>query len=300
MVNYLSPFCEHLSLVIQPLQMLTQEAVPFIWSEVQESAFSKAKQLISSALVLAYYDLHKPVVLQTNASDYALGSALLQPNGKGKLQPVAFTSSSISHTEQCYSQIEKECLAICNCFQNVDQWLYSKSDIAAHTDLQPLETIMKKPLNKAPAHLQRMLMKPQRYRSNLTYKRGTTLYLADTLSRAALPQPTSARVTHFDVFRIDMEHKQTSRNPRVQEITENHLPEETSKDVTLATLYKVIVHGWPKDRSVISESLRPYWSFRDDLSVQNGRTYKGMQVMVPQSMHKEMLRKIHANHFGVE
>ena len=78
----LSPFCENLSSVIQPLRMLTQEAVPFIWSEVQESAFSKAKQLISSALVLAYYDLHKPVVLQTDASDYALGGTLLQPNDK--------------------------------------------------------------------------------------------------------------------------------------------------------------------------------------------------------------------------
>jgi len=53
--------------------MLTQKAVPFIWSEVQDSAFNKAKQLISSAPVLAYYDLRKPVVLQTDASDYALG-----------------------------------------------------------------------------------------------------------------------------------------------------------------------------------------------------------------------------------
>jgi len=55
---------------------------------------------------------------------------------------------------------------------------------------------MKKPLNKAPARLQRMLMKLQRYRFNLHY----------TLSRAALPQPISAaRVTHFDVFRMEME-----------------------------------------------------------------------------------------------
>ena len=70
MVNYLSPFCENLSTVIQPLKALTQEAVPFLWSETQDTAFNKAKELISSAPVLAYYDLHKPVVLQTDASDY--------------------------------------------------------------------------------------------------------------------------------------------------------------------------------------------------------------------------------------
>ena len=113
--------------------MLTQESVPFIWSKVQDGAFNKAK-LISSAPVLAYYDLDKPVVLQTDASDNALGGTLLQPNDKGKLQPVAFTSSSMSPTEQRYSQIEKECLAICNCFQKFDQWLYGKSDIEVHTD----------------------------------------------------------------------------------------------------------------------------------------------------------------------
>ena len=41
-------------------------------------------------------------------------------------------------------------------------------------------------------------------------------------------------------------------------------------------------------------------SLLDELSVQNGIIYKGMQVMVPQSMHKEMLRKIHGNHFDAE
>lgn len=300
MVNYLSPYCANLSSVIQPLRMLTQEAVPFIWSEVQGSVFNKAKQLISSAPVLAYYDLHKPVVLQMDASDYALGGALLQPNDNGKLQPVAFTSSSMTATEQHYSQIEKECLAICNCFQTFDQWLYGKADIVVHTDHQPLETIMKKPLNKAPAHLQRMLMKLQGYRFNLTYKKGPTLHIADTLSQAALPQPTSARVTHFDVFRMEMESEQNSRNPRLEESTENHLREQTSRDVTLTALYQVIVHGWPEDKSVISESLRPFGNYGDELSVQNNIIYKGMQVMVPQSMHKEMLRKIHANHFGAE
>ena len=142
-VNYLSPFFANLSSLIQPLRMRTQESVPFIWSKVQDGVFHKARQLISSTPVPAYYDLDKPVLLQTDASDYALGSALLQPNDKNKLQPVAFTSSSISPTEQRYSQIEKECLGICNCFQMFDQWLYGMYDIEVHTDHQPLETILR-------------------------------------------------------------------------------------------------------------------------------------------------------------
>ena len=54
-VNYRSPFCPNLSSVIQPLRMLTQDAAPFSWSRAHEETFNKAKQLISSAPVLAYY-----------------------------------------------------------------------------------------------------------------------------------------------------------------------------------------------------------------------------------------------------
>ena len=121
-------------------------------------------------------------------------------------------------------------------------------------------------------------MKLQRYRFNLTYKRWPTLHLADTLSRAALPQPISARVTHFDVFRMEIESSEFSRNARLEESTKKHLRVETSKDITLTALHKVIVHGWPEDRLNISEPLRPYWSYRDELSVQNGIIHKGTQV----------------------
>ena len=286
MVTYLSPFCENLSSAIQLLRVLTQEVGPYLWSEAQERAFNKAKELISSAPVLSYYDLHKPVALQTDASDSALGGALLQPNVEGNLQPVAITSSTMSPTEQQYSQIEKECLAICHCFQKFDQWLYGKSNIEVHTDHQPLVSIVKKPLNKFPARLQRMLMRLQRYRFQVTHKRGPTLHLANTLSRTALLQPVATKVTHFDVFRMEMESEHNSRNPRLQESTENHLRQEIGRDTTLSAFYKVITHGWPENKAAISEPLRPYWNYRDELAVQNGIIYKGTQVMVPQSMHK--------------
>ena len=50
--------------------------------------------------------------------------------------------------------------------------------------------------------------------------------------------------------------------------------------------------GWPNDKAEVQPPSRPYWNYRDELSVQNGIIYKGMQVMVPQLMH--------ANHFGAD
>ena len=99
---------------------------------------------------------------------------------------------------------------------------------------------------------------------------------------------------------MEMESDYNARNLRLTESTENQLREETSKDTTLNTLYKVIVNGWPADKADIPESLHPYWNYRDKLPVKNGVIYKGAQVMVPYSMQKDMLRKIHANHFSEE
>ena len=174
MVNYLSPFCNHLSNTIRPLTDLTKNDMIF----------------------------NKSVTLQVDASESGLGGTLLQPNENGKLQPVAYTSCSLTPTERRYSQIEKECLAICNTFTKFDQWLYGKSQITVHTDHKPLETIFKKPLNKAQARLQKMMMRLQRYQFEVVYKKGTLLYIADTLSRAYNLSETTCEINNFEVFSL--------------------------------------------------------------------------------------------------
>ena len=45
MVNYLFPFCEHFSAAIQPLRNLTQNSVLLNWSNAQDDALAKAKEI---------------------------------------------------------------------------------------------------------------------------------------------------------------------------------------------------------------------------------------------------------------
>ena len=54
------------------------------------------------------------------------------------------------------------------------------------SDHKPLESIFQKPLYQSPLRLQRMLLKLQKYDLKMTCKKGTQLYVADTLSRAYL------------------------------------------------------------------------------------------------------------------
>ena len=98
------------------------------------------------------------VTIQCDSSQFGLGAALLQ-NG----QPVAFSSRALTPTEQRYAQIEKECLAIVFAFQMFHQYVFGREIVTVHTDHRPLESIFKKPLEAAPAFLQRMLLYLQKY-----------------------------------------------------------------------------------------------------------------------------------------
>ena len=74
------------------------------WSKDQEDAFVKLKEALEIPLTLAYHDVNKPVIVSVDASSHAIGTVLSQESG----------SIAYSPFKKCYSQIEKEALAICH------------------------------------------------------------------------------------------------------------------------------------------------------------------------------------------
>jgi hypothetical protein len=70
-ITYLSKFCLNLSAVVRPLRDLTHIKQDFLWADQHSQAFQQAKCLVSTAPCLRYFDIHAPVVLQVDASDYA-------------------------------------------------------------------------------------------------------------------------------------------------------------------------------------------------------------------------------------
>ena len=98
-------------------------------------------------------------------------------------QPVAYASRSMTETEARYTQIEKEMLAIVFAVERFEQCVYGQP-VKVESDHKPLESIFKKSLTSAPKRLQRMLLRLQKFELDVTYKRGTEMVLADTLSRA--------------------------------------------------------------------------------------------------------------------
>ena len=58
----------------------------------------------------------------------------------------------------------------------------------------------------------------------------------------------------------------------------------------------VILTGWPDSKDHIPAQVIPYFHFRDELSVQDGSTFKGERVVIPQSIRRDMLKRIHSSY----
>ena len=65
---------------------------------------------------MAIFDPEQPIMVKTDASDYAIGACIMQIGRNRKLHPVAFYSKKISLAEMNYDIHDKELLAVITAF----------------------------------------------------------------------------------------------------------------------------------------------------------------------------------------
>ena len=260
--------------------------VPWHWTVTQETALEKVKELATEAPVLAYYDPKKELTIRCDASGKGLGAVLLQ-----ETKPIAYCSRALTDTETRYASIEKEMLAVVFAMERFHQYTYGRFTQVV-IDHKPLEMIAKKNLVKAPKRLQGMLLRLQNYAYDIKYSPGKTMVIADMLSRAYLPN-TNKTEESFEA--INMISFLPIREERIEKIRR-----ETEQDDTLQALKKVIIAGWPEERSELPEQLTPFFSYRDELVVQDALIFKANRVVIPQKLRADMLTRIHSSHLGTD
>ena len=79
----------------------------------------------------------------------------------------------------------------------------------------------------------------------------------------------------------------------------NELHDETHKDEVLDRLKEHILTGFPERARDIHTSVRPFWNFRDELSIEDGIIIKGCQIVVPSTLHHRFLQDLHTAHQSV-
>ena len=205
---------------------------------------------------------------------------------------MAYAYKALTESQQNYAQMEKEMPAIVFGCERFHDFLYGQNVGTVESDHKPLEVILKKPIHQAPLRLQKMILRIKPYAVNVKYVPGSSLVLADTLSRAYLPAATPDQPDEFEIHVLDSGN---FSEPMLQK-----MEDETQKDPELQQLKTVVMDGWPQIKDKTPTETRPYWDYRDEISCYEGLMFKGDRIIVPRSLRPEILHRIHEGHFGID
>jgi len=184
LANYNRRFIKGFSGVAAPLTELTKKDVRFEWTERCRKTFQALKDLFTREPVLVHFDPEKPSTVETDASDYAVGACLLQPDENGKLHPVAYFSRKFTKPELNYEIHDKELLAIVEACREWKVYLCgAKHEVQVFTDHKNLTCFTTtKVLNRRQVRWSETLSE---LNLRISYRKGSENGRADALSRRA-------------------------------------------------------------------------------------------------------------------
>ena len=290
MLNFYGKFLPNLATELSPLYGLLHHNTAWNWSKKCEKAFLYAKKLFNEDNVLVHYNPSMPLVLSVDASPYGLGVVLSHRMKDGSEKPVAFASRTLSHAEKNYAQIEKEGLAIVFGVKKFHLYLYGRK-FTLVTDHQPLTRIFGPKTGIPPlaaARMQRWAVILSGYHYDIVYRSSKDNANADCLSR--LPIKGQCDVDPDENYVINSVIE-------TMPITAKQIATSTEKDSTLSRVLEYTLSGWP---SYVSEQgMTPFWSRRDEISVEDNCLLWGRRVVIPFDLQAVILNELHECHPGM-
>ena len=295
MVNQLGKFSPNLTDLTQTLRQLLSTKSAWLWGPDQDRAFTDVKAELAKPTVLALYDPLAPTKVCADASSYGLGAVLMQKSDS-LWKPIAYASRSMTETEKRYAQIEEALASTWACEKFATYILGMKFLI--ETDHKPLVPLLgTKHLDSLPPRILRFRLRLARFTYTIVHVPEKLLYTADTLSR-------SPSTSEQNDMRLQEEAEV------VMETCVAHLPasagrlEEYQKaqaeDPICSATMSYCRKGWPEKRDM-EPDLRPYWKARGELTVdKNNLLLYGKRIVVPKSLQRQTLEKIHTGHQGVQ
>ena len=79
----------------------------------------------------------------------------------------------------------------------------------------------------------------------------------------------------------------------------NGLKITTQDDDKLAHLKNAITQGWPRTIRKVPSEIQACWTFREQLSIEDGIILKGSWIVVPYKKCKATLKLIHEEYLGL-
>ena len=186
--------------------------------------------------------------------------------------------------------IELESFAVAWTMEKFHHFLYA-SHFLLETDKKPLEAILSKSHNQATPRLQRILIGTFAYHFTVKYIPGSTNQLADCLSQLG---------GHKDTIKLPKLHVHQIKNKlSARSDSLNEMRVATQEDDELALLKYTITHGWSSTIREEPSKIHPYWTFREELTIEDGIILKGTQIVIPHQKCEATLKIIHEGYLSL-
>ena len=144
LASYYRRHVEGFSDIAKPLSELTKKNQPFVWGPEQQRAFEKLKYCLTHYPVLAPPLPEGKYIIDTDASDFAMG-AVLQQEQHGTVRVIAYASKTFDAAERMYCTTRKELAAIIYALKEFRHYVVGGVSFLLRTDHGALTSLFKTP-----------------------------------------------------------------------------------------------------------------------------------------------------------
>ena len=131
-----------------------------------------------------------------------------------------------------------------------------------------------------------MLLRLQPYDVTIKYRPGKQVLVADALSRLSPEEKIPIPDLNVEIHDVC---------PQFSSECLQRIRAETAKDPELSALKEVVYNGWPTTVRELPSLIRPYWTFREELSIEDSLIFKGHRIVVPPALQGETISKLHTS-----
>ena len=179
LANYYREYVKGFAEVAAPLHALKGGKQPFSWGEEEQTAFEELKKRLTEAPVLVYPREGGGFILDTDASDKAIGGVLSQIQDREE-RVVGYESYVLSAPQRNYCVTRKELLAVVTFTRTYCHYLLG-NHFSVRTDHGSLVWLMN--FKNIEGQLARWLEELQEYDMEVSHRAGRAHGNADALSR---------------------------------------------------------------------------------------------------------------------
>ena len=311
LATYYGRFVKDFARISTPLRRLTEKNAQFAWSYDCEQAFQTLKRKLTSAPVLRFPEFDREFILDTDASDRAIGAVLSQRYEDGD-HVIAFASRALTKAERRYSVTRKELLALVYSMKHFRHYLYGHH-IIVRTDHSALQWL--RSFREPEGQVARWLELLEEYDFEVQHRPGSQHCNADAMSRIPEHSQVNATAASCVIYPSRTHDEAASEDQWPFRRSSQQLRQAQTADENIKAVMEWLVSGVrPAFSDVRGASLetRSLWAQWNTLVVKDGILYRRVeaangdsshdQLVIPHGIREDILRSLHndpsAGHLG--